>query len=191
MADQGFRFQNLLNNYPPVFDASSIPTGAFQGGAFQSFLQPSTATTPEAWNRSPQSILNYRRDLGKQGHSKEDITSAEALSQPSPTPENQGIGRFYGALERSMDQQIYNQSPAGMREQLEMGKEMAKEQAKQTLKFQTLANIPGQIERSFAADKYYQGMSQIPEIYRSTFASVPSMNIQAPSYNAAQVRYFS
>lgn len=186
MADQGFRFQNLLGNYRPVFDASSIPTGAFQGGAFQSFLQPSAATTPEAWNRSPQSILKHRKDLEKQGYSKEDITSAEASSQPSPTPENQGIGRFYGALERSMDQQIYNQSPAGMREQLEMGKEMAKEQAKQTLKFQTLANLPGQITAAIAGNT-----SQIPEIYNRAYGSVPSMNIQAPGYSAPQMRYFS
>ena len=75
--------------------------------------------------------------------------------------------------------------------QLEMGKELAKEQASETLKYKTLANLTGQIERAFAADKYYEGMSQIPEIYRSTFASVPSMGIQAPGYSAPQMRYFN
>jgi hypothetical protein len=150
MADQGYKFGNLLNN-PIAYDWNNAPDVGFKGGNFQSFLQQ-----PEA-----------------------------------PLTEAQGMSQLYGGLRNLMDQQVYAQSAPGMREQLEMGKEMAKEQAKQTLKFQTLANLPGQIERSFAADKYYQGMSQIPEIYRGTFASVPSMNIQAPGYSAAQVRYFS
>lgn len=190
MADQGYGFSNLLNN-PVAFDWNTAPNVGFKGIDFQSLLKPPAAAPPSAWNRTPQSVLEYQDTLRRQGHTEAQIESATAKAAPPPTPEQQGMDKFYGALERSMDQQIYNQSPAGMREQLEMGKEMAKEQAKQTLKFQTLANIPGQIERSFAADKYYQGMSQIPEIYRGTFASVPSMNIQAPSYNAAQVRYFS
>jgi hypothetical protein len=98
---------------------------------------------------------------------------------------------FTAGLGKLMDIAAYNQSPEGMAAQLKMGSELAKEQATQTLKYQTLANLPGQIERAFAADKYYEGMSRIPEIYRGTFASVPSMNIQAPGYSAPQRRYFN
>ena len=184
MADQGYGFSNLLNN-PVTFDWNTAPNVGFKGGDFQSLLKSSASAPPGNWNSTPQRRLEYMKGLEKQGYSKEQITSALASS------ENEGISDLLRTTADIAKQNAYWQTPEGMREQLEMGKEMAKEQAKQTLKFQTLANIPGQIERSFAADKYYQGMSQIPEIYRGTFASVPSMNIQAPSYNAAQVRYFS
>jgi hypothetical protein len=188
MVDQGNSFGNLLNN-PLSFDWANMPNAGFKGGDFQSLLKPSEATTPGDWNSTPQRRLEYMRGLEKQGYSKEQITSALASS------ENESIGNLLGTVSDIARQNAYWQSGPGMREQLEMGKEMAKEQAKQTLKYQTIANtvanLPGQIERAFAADKYYQGMSQIPEIYRGTFASVPSMNIQAPGYSAPQVRYFS
>jgi hypothetical protein len=135
--------------------------------------------------------LEYIRNLRNQGHSDADIQSAIAAAEPPPTAEAQGINQVYGGVGKLLEQQIYNQSAKGMQDQLEIGLKVADEQAKKMLKYQTLANLPGQIERAFAADKYYQGMSQIPEIYRSTFQSVPSMNIQAPGYSAAQVRYFS
>jgi hypothetical protein len=184
MTDQGNSFGNLLNN-PLIYDWGTAPPLNFKGGDFQSLLKPSVEATPGSWNSTPQRRLEHMRGLEKQGYSKEQITSALASS------ENEGISDLLRTTADIAKQNAYWQTPEGMREQLEMGKEMAKEQAKQTLKFQTLANLPGQIERSFAADKYYQGMSQIPEIYRGTFASVPSMNIQAPGYSAPQVRYFS
>lgn len=184
MADQGYGFSNLLNN-PVAFDWNTAPNAGFKGGDFQSLLKPSAPAAANNWNSTPQRRLEYMRGLEKQGYNKEQITSALASS------ENEGISDLLRTTADIAKQNAYWQTPEGMREQLEMGKEMAKEQAKQTLKFQTLANLPGQIERSFAADKYYQGMSQIPEIYRGTFASVPSMNIQAPGYSAPQMRYFS
>ena len=185
MADQGYGFGNLLNSRFSG-DWKTTPDIGFKGGAFQSLLQPTITAPSSAWNRTPQSVLEYTDKLRREGRTEAQIESAIAKSAPPPTPEQQGMDRFYGALERSMGQQIYNQSPEGMRAQLEMGKEIAKEQAKQTLKFQTLANLPGQITAAIAGNT-----SQIPEIYRSSYASVPSMNIQAPGYSSPQVRYFS
>jgi hypothetical protein len=181
MADQGFLFNNFLNNQPPIDWRNT--TNTLKGNAFQSLLQPSAAV--EDWRSSPEGYLGRLSALRAQypKASETDITAAMSVF-----PQDNALNT---ALARAVEQSVYNQSGPGMREQLEMGKEMAKEQAKQTLKFQTLANLPGQIERGFAADKYYAGISQIPEIYRGTFASVPNMNVQAPGYSAPQVRYFS
>ena len=189
MADQRFRFSNFSNNQPLV-DFKNAPN-VFKGGAFQSLLQPvAAAAAPDNWNSTPQKRLEYMKGLKNQGYSDQDIQSALAAAAPPATSESQGMGQLYSTLADTMRQNAYWQTPEGMREQLEMGKELAKEQASQTLKYKTLADLPGQIERAFAADKYYEGMSRIPEIYRGTFASVPSMNIQAPGYSAPQMRYF-
>jgi hypothetical protein len=182
MADQGFRFNNFLNNQPAV-NWNKLPASGF-GGGFQSLLQQPTAT-PGNWNSTPQKRLEYMKGLESQGYSKDQITSALANA------ENEGVNDLLRTTADIAKQNAYWQTPEGMREQLKMGSELAKEQARETLKYQTLANLPGQIERAFAADKYYEGMSRIPEIYRSTFASVPSMNIQAPGYSAQQMRYFN
>jgi hypothetical protein len=189
MADQGYSFGNLLNNQ---FSGNwkTAPNVGFKGRDFQSFLQPNAAEPSNNWNRSPQSRLNYKKSLIRQGNSLEDVKEAMTASPPLTT-EEQGMNKLFSTVADIAAQNAYWQTPEGMREQLEMGKEMAKEQAKQTLKFQTLANIPGQVERALSADKYYAGISQIPEIYRSAFASVPSMNIQAPGYSAPQTRYFN
>jgi hypothetical protein len=188
MADQGFLFNNFLNNQPQ-FDWKNAPN-LFKGGAFQSLLQPAAAAAPDNWNSTPQKRLEYMKGLKNQGYSDQDINSALAAAAPPATSESQGMGQFYSALADTMKQNAFWQTPEGMRMQLQMGKELAKEQASETLKYKTLANLPGQIERAFAADKYYEGMSRMPEIYRNTFASVPSMGIQAPGYSAPQVNYF-
>lgn len=181
MADQGFRFNNFLNNQPPV-DFRNAPN-VFKGEAFQSLLQPVAAV--EEWRSSPAGYLKEMTNLKKlyPNLSQEQYDKALSMTPPNSRLEN--------SLAAMVEQNAYNQSPQGIADMLKMGKELAKEQASETLKYQTLANIPGQIERAFAADKYYEGMSRIPEIYRSTFASVPSMNIQAPGYSAPQMRYFS
>jgi len=189
MADQGFRFSNFLNNQPLV-DWKNAPN-VFKGGAFQSLLQPAAVAAPNNWNSTPQRRLEEISRLKKLGYNAEDIQSALAGATPPATAESQGINQVYSTVADIAKQNAFWQTPEGMRMQLEMGKEMAKEQASQTLKYQTLANLPGQIERAFAADKYYEGMSRIPEIYRSTFASVTPMNIQAPGYSAPQMRYFN
>ena len=189
MADQGFRFSNFLNNQPLV-DWKNAPD-VFKGGAFQSLLQPAAAAASDNWNSTPQRRLEEIKKLKSQGYSDQDIQSALAGATPPATAESQGINQLYSTVADIAKQNAYWQTPAGMREQLEMGKELAKEQASQTLKYKTLADLPGQIERAFAADKYYEGMSRIPEIYRGTFASVPSMGIQAPGYSAPQMRYFN
>jgi hypothetical protein len=193
MANPGSLFQGLLNNSQPSFNWNTTPISGFQGGVFQSLLNPSKAAapTPEAWNRTPQSILEYEDKLRKQGYSEERIASATSRSAPPPTAGDPGMDQIYGGIRGLMDQELYDRSPAGMREKLEMGRAMANAQAKDMLKWNTLANIPRQLERGFAADKYYASIREIPEIYRSSFASVPSMNIQAPGYSAPQVRYFS
>lgn len=190
MADQGFRFANFLNNQP-IVDWKNAPN-VFKGDAFQSLLKPTAAAAvSNDWNSTPQKRLEHMKGLKNQGYSEQDIQNAMAASAPPATAEAQGANQLYSTVADIAKQNAFWQTPEGMRMQLEMGKEMAKEQASQTLRYQTLANLPGQIERAFAADKYYEGMSRIPEIYRSTFASVPSMNIQAPGYSAPQMRYFN
>jgi hypothetical protein len=181
MADQGLRFNNFLNNQPPV-DFRNAPS-VFKGGAFQSLLQPTAVT--EDWRSSPGGYLKELNNLKKlyPNLSQEQYDKALSMTPPNSRLEN--------SLAAMVEQNAYNQSPQGMADMLKMGSELAKEQASQTLKYKTLANLPGQIERAFAADKYYEGMSQIPEIYRGTFASVPNMGIQAPGYSAPQMRYFS
>jgi hypothetical protein len=189
MANQGFQLANVFNNQPPI-NWRNAPN-VFKGEAFQSLLKPTAAATPDNWNSTPQRRLEEISRLKKLGYSAEDINSALAAAAPPATSESQGTGQLYSTLADTMKQNAFWQTPEGMRMQLEMGKELAKEQASQTLKYKTLADLPGQIERAFAADKYYEGMSRIPEIYRGTFASVPSMGIQAPGYSAPQMRYFS
>jgi hypothetical protein len=183
MAYQGFSFGNFLNNQPSV-DWKNIPTGGFKGAAFQSLLQPAAAAT-EDWSSSPGGYLGQLAKL-KKDYPNATPADIQAAMSARPTTD-----QFTAGLGKLMDIAAYNQSPEGMAAQLKMGSELAKEQARETLKYQTLANLPGQIERAFAADKYYEGMSRIPEIYRGTFASVPSMNIQAPGYSAPQRRYFN
>lgn len=183
MADRGSLFGNLLNN-PIAYDWNTAPNVGFKGGDFQSFLKPPAAAVGD-WRSNPDLYMKKLNDLKKQYPNSTQEQLDRALSSAPPN------SRLEDSVANMVERAAYNQTPEGMREQLEMGKEMAKEQAKQTLKFQTLANLPGQIERGFAADKYYQGMSQIPEIYRGTFAAVPSMNIQAPGYSAPQMRYFN
>lgn len=183
MADQGFRFNNFLNNQPSV-NWNKLPATGFGGAAFQSLLQPSIGATQD-WRSSPAGYLKQMNDLKKQypNATQEQLDKALSINPPN--------SRLDDSLAKMVEQAAYNQSPEGMEAQLRMGKELAKEQASQTLKYKTLADLPGQIERAFAADKYYEGMSRIPEIYRGTFASVPSMGIQAPGYSAPQMRYFS
>jgi hypothetical protein len=184
MANQGFSFGNFLNNQPSV-DWSNIPAGGFKGAAFQSLLQPPVAAAAENWRSTPGGYLS---ELAKIKKEFPDATPDERNKALSINPPN---SRFENSLATAVEQSAYNQSPAGMAAMLKMGSELAKEQARETLKYQTLANLPGQIERAFAADKYYEGISRIPEIYRATFASVPSMNIQAPGYSSTQRRYFN
>jgi hypothetical protein len=183
MANQGFSFGNFLNNQPSV-DWSNIPAGGFKGAAFQSLLQPAAAAT-EDWRSTPGGYLSEMAKLKKEfpKATPEELNKALSINPPN--------SRFENSLATAVEQGAYNQSPAGMAAMLKMGSELAKEQARETLKYQTLANLPGQIERAFAADKYYEGISRIPEIYRATFASVPSMNIQAPGYSSTQRRYFN
>lgn len=184
MADQGLSFNNFLNNQPPV-NWNQIPTSGFGSlKGFQSLLQPGAGASQD-WRSSPAGYLKEMNNLKKLYPNLSQEQYDKALSM---TPPNSRLENSVAAM---VEQNAYNQSPQGIADMLKIGKEMAKEQASQTLKYQTLANLPGQIERAFSADKYYEGMSRIPEIYRSTFASVPSMNIQAPGYSAPQRRYFS
>ena len=183
MSYQGFNFDNFLNNQPSV-DWKNIPAGGFKGAAFQSLLQP-VAVAAEDWRSTPGGYLSQMAKLKKEfpNATPEELNKALSINPPN--------SRLEDSLAKRIEQDAYNQSPQGMADMLKMGSELAKEQARETLKYQTLANLPGQIERAFAADKYYEGMSRIPEIYRSTFASVPSMNIQAPGYSSPQRRYFN
>ena len=98
--------------------------------------------------------------------------------------------------------------PGGLKEQLKDWEEMQKRQAdyrqqlgeqstKKALMYSTIAKLPEQMANAFSpyggqtgALMAYEGMSRIPEVYRSTLASVPQMNISTPGYSAQQPRYF-
>ena len=99
--------------------------------------------------------------------------------------------------------------PGGLKEQLKDWEEAQKRQAdyrqqlgeqstKKALMYSTIAKLPEQVANAFSpyggqtgALMAYEGMSRIPEVYRSTLASVPQMNISTPGYSAQQPRYFS
>lgn len=99
--------------------------------------------------------------------------------------------------------------PGGLKEQLKDWEEAQKRQAdyrqqlgeqstKKALMYSTIARLPKEMANAFSpyggqtgALMAYEGMSKIPEIYRSTLASAPQMNISVPGYSAQQPRYFS
>lgn len=178
MVDRGSLFGNFLNN-PIAFDWNTAPDINFKGGNFQSLLKP-VATAAEDWRSNPDAYMEKVNKLKKQypNSTQEQIDRAMSIAPPN--------SRLDDSLANMVERAAYKQSPEAMREELEMGLAVAKAQAGEMLKWNTLANLPGQITSAIAGNT-----SQIPEIYRSMYQSVPSMNIQAPGYSAPQVRYFS
>jgi hypothetical protein len=117
----------------------------------------------------------------------------EALSRPK-TKEQQEA-ELYGAIGDIVKQQKYNLSPEGMAAQLELARQDAREKARQSLMWGTLAKLPEAM--AAAASPYggpvgaamaYQGVAAIPGIYSSTLANYPTLQI--PGTSTQQYRYF-
>ena len=139
---------------------------------------------------TPQQWLEERRRLLKLGYKKEEID--QAMQKPA----NPGEQEVLGTIAETARQRMWLDSPEGMKYQLELAREDAREKAKQTLMWGTLAKLPEQIAN--AANPFggpagtamaYQGMSNLPSVYSNTLASFPQ--IQVPGYNQQLQRYFS
>jgi hypothetical protein len=84
------------------------------------------------------------------------------------------------------------------RSQADYRQKLGEQSTKKALMYSTIAKLPEQMANAFSpyggqtgALMAYEGMSRIPEIYRSTLASVPQMNISTPGYSSQQPRYLS
>ena len=144
--------------------------------------------TPEQWSAERDRLLRSNR-------SKEEVDQVMGRFYPS-SGQNAGEQEFFKTLSGTAKQRQWLDSPEGIKYQLELAREDAREKAKQTLMWGTLAKLPEQIAN--AANPFggpvgsaiaYQGMSNIPSIYSNTLASFPQ--IQVPGYNQQLQRYFS
>ena len=115
----------------------------------------------------------------------------QQLTSPSAQIESAAAG----PLATLLNQSAWSQSKEGKEWELQKYNEMAREKAKQSLLFGTLARLPETM--AAAVNPYggpvgsamaYQGMAAIPGIYSQTMAAFPG--IQVPGYSAQQYRYF-
>jgi len=128
---------------------------------------------------------------------KTDLTTfryADAIAAPQSMTEGQFMGRLLPGFLGMIEQNRYNNSPAGMKELLELGRQDAREKAKQQLMWGTLAKLPETVATAFgggpnAQERFRQGMGAIPGIYANTLASYPQ--IQVPGTSIQQNRYFT
>jgi hypothetical protein len=117
-----------------------------------------------------------------------------ALAAPQNMTEGQFMGGVYPSILGLLEQNRYNNSPEGMAKLLELGRQDAREKAKQQLMWGTLAKLPETIATAFgggpnAQERFRQGMGAIPGIYANTLASYPQ--IQVPGTSIQQNRYFA
>ena len=143
--------------------------------------------------KTPQQWLEYQKNLEKQGHAPEKVNLAMQLFAPTANPNSLEATIAPGVL-KLIEQNIYNNSPAGMEAQLEMARKDAREKAKQQLMWGTLAKLPETIATAFgggpnASERFRQGMGAIPGIYANTLAAYPQ--IQVPGSSTQQYRYFT
>ena len=118
----------------------------------------------------------------------------EIMSRPKTKEEQEA--RLYGIVGDIAKERQYAMSPEGIEALLEIGRKDAFEKAKTGLMFNTLAKIPESIATAVnpfggpvGAAMFYQGMSNLPQVYSSTLASFPQ--IQVPGSSTQQYRYFS
>lgn len=118
----------------------------------------------------------------------------EIMNRPKTKEEQEA--RLYGIVGDIAQQQKYAMSPEGMEALLKIGRKDAFEKAQTGLMFNTLAKLPESIATAVnpfggpvGAAMFYQGMSQIPQIYSNTLASFPE--IRAPGASVQQYRYFN
>jgi hypothetical protein len=179
-----------------IFFGQGAPSFNFAGKylpALEGKKKP--AFSPE----TPQQFLEDKRNLERQGYAPEDVNAAMqqfAPSTSSRTPEGQLVEGLVPLMQKQVEQNIFLGSPEGMEMQLAMARKDAKEKAQQGLMFSTLAKLPESIAMAASpfggpvgAAMFYQGMSQIPQIYSNTLASFPQ--IQAPGSSTQQYRYFN
>ena len=119
---------------------------------------------------------------------------AGALTAPQSMNEDQFRGELFPSLNKLVQQSVYNSSPEGMAKLLELGRQDAREKAKQQLMWSTLAKLPETAAAAFgggpnASERIRQGMGAIPGIYANTLASYPQ--IQVPGSSTQQNRYFA
>jgi hypothetical protein len=143
--------------------------------------------------KTPQQWLEYQKNLEKQGYAPEKINSAMQQFVPTTNP-NSLESAIAPELVEFLRQNRYNNSPEGMKAQLELAREDAREKAKQQLMWGTLAKLPETIATAFgggpnAQERFRQGMGAIPGIYANTLASYPQ--IQVPGSSTQQYRYFA
>lgn len=128
---------------------------------------------------------------------KTDLTTfkyADAIAAPQSMTEGQFMGRLLPGFLGMIEQNRYNNSAAGMKELLELGRQDAREKAKQQLMWSTLAKLPETTAAAFgggpnASERIRQGLGAIPGIYANTLASYPQ--IQVPGTSIQQNRYFT
>lgn len=177
------------------FFGANKPNFSF-AGKYASALSPTPKTgfSPQ----TPQQWLQYKEGLKKQGYSSEDINAAMqqyAPSATSNTPEGKLVEVLVPLMQKQVEQNIWASSPEGMKYQLELARQDAKEKAKQGLMWNTLAKLPETIANApspyggpVGAAMAYQGVSAIPGIYSTTAASYPQLQI--PGTSTQQYRYF-
>ena len=128
---------------------------------------------------------------------KTDLTTfkyADALAAPQSMTEGQFKGALLPSVLGLIEQNRINNSPEGMAKLLELGRQDAREKAKQQLMWSTLAKLPETTAAAFgggpnASERIRQGMGAIPGIYANTLASYPQ--IQVPGSSTQQNRYFA
>lgn len=148
---------------------------------------------------TPEQYLQEKKRLEKLGFSKEEVNEALQRSAPPSSSLNADyrfVEGYLPLLQKRTEQDIFMSSPEGMKMQLEMAREDAKQKAQQSLMYSTLAKLPESIATAVnpfggptGAAMFYQGMSQLPQVYSNTLASFPQ--IQVPGSSTQQFRYFN
>lgn len=145
--------------------------------------------------QTPQQWLEERSKLLRQGYPREDVAEAMSKFAP-PVNQNPGEQEVFKTIAETVKQRQWLDSPEGMKYQLELAREDAREKAKQGLMWGTLAKLPEQIANAISpfggpvgAAMAYQGMLGIPGVFNQTLANYPQ--IQVPGYSSQQYRYFS
>jgi len=126
---------------------------------------------------------------------KTDLTTfryADVMNTPPSMTEGQFYGGMFPVVLGIMKQNQYDNSIEGRTKLLELGRQDAREKAKQQLMWGTLAKLPETIATAFgggpnAQERFRQGMGAIPGIYANTLASYPQ--IQVPGSSTQQYRY--
>lgn len=149
-------------------------------GKFQVFIEPLK--------------LLYGNDMTK--WSDEAKNKAFELFSAQSSADAKIGNRLADPLGSILEAEAYERTPAGRKEVLAMAREDAREKAKQTLMWSSLAKLPESIASAVnpfggpaGAAMYYQGMSAIPNIYNQTLANYPQ--IQVPGSSTQQFRYFN